>query len=756
MVNRDYVLDRLRSRTVRIDEFNFDRLIAPPILSMLTPSDISDLDYIATSLKYSAKPRVKYQEIDYIMRCRGFEKFIAGTNRVAYRCLENDSILVKIAYDDVGRSDSVREFQNQMIFKPFVTKIFEVVPSGTLGIVERCIPITSREEFLAVAEDIFEVINTWFTGEYVLEDIGTNFFQNWSIRKGFGPVLHDFPYVYRLDGKKLFCNRLDPISPTGRCEGAIDYDAGFNFLRCTKCGALYRGKELELAIKDNNVIVKSEGETKMKLTITGGTKDANYEVVAGEYANMAKKIPTSRVSTNPKPINQQPQGRREEKVVKVSKPVEVSESSKALDVAIKTIEEAEKLITPDAVTESRTAVISPFASMTGGTEKEKPAIDNFEYCLKRALDVFEKASAEDQAKMFDMIKEGFKDPIKAAIDEAVTESKVSESEKVENTSDMFKFYDSLSRIVETNNTAGITDYWDLAAGLMSNPDYYPFIRSVIRAAFEQNIVTFLSYNHAHYYNDQTKSFDIIIKWFIVDAIKIGQVKPEDMSPESVQNCSVYGYDPFNENINSLLISVPTEDLIQNGYIHADGIKEVSDSDIGEKFEQLDHYTGCNFVGASIINVTDLFPDQDSSKVIVIKNNDGSYFNINGAIFAIDSINDKEVDSLSIVSANWLKGFMKRYEEEISKDEEEEGVQKVDTDSGLDKVDREPIGTNLGSLIPTGVIYPEADDDEDTEQKNKAANQFVQSVKENTKIPQITIPKTEMPLMVGVNGVIEKG
>ena len=35
-----------------------------------------------------------------------------------------------------------------------------------------------------------------------MADIGTNFFMNWGIRPGFGPVLLDYPYVYELDGNK--------------------------------------------------------------------------------------------------------------------------------------------------------------------------------------------------------------------------------------------------------------------------------------------------------------------------------------------------------------------------------------------------------------------------------------------------------------------------------------------------------------------------------------------------------------------------
>ena len=122
MENRDYILDRLRSKTMSIDEFNYERLQAPPISSMFTPQDIAELNRLARSLKYAAKPDVKLKEIDMIMRRRGFVKFIGGTNRLVYRPLENNTFLVKVAIDAVGCGDNPREFQNQFLFKPFIPK----------------------------------------------------------------------------------------------------------------------------------------------------------------------------------------------------------------------------------------------------------------------------------------------------------------------------------------------------------------------------------------------------------------------------------------------------------------------------------------------------------------------------------------------------------------------------------------------------------------------------------------------------------
>lgn len=291
MENRSELLNRLMARTTTIDDFNFDNLWAPPLLSFLTVEDINYFHKLATSIKYSSKIDFKYSEIDRIMKMRGFVKLGAGTNRVCYRYLEDNSICIKIAIDAVGCGDNPKEFKNQMYFKPFVTKIFEVSPCGTVALVERVEAIKSREEFASIAGDVYDLISKWFIGKYVLDDIGASkAFMNFGLRAGMGPVLLDFPYAYELDGNKLYCNKPDPYSNTGTCDGEIDYDAGFNFLRCEKCGAKYKASELKKAIEDKTIIERRKVESKMKISVRRGTKTVKSEDTSKE----TKKVLTRR------------------------------------------------------------------------------------------------------------------------------------------------------------------------------------------------------------------------------------------------------------------------------------------------------------------------------------------------------------------------------------------------------------------------------------------------------------------------------
>lgn len=236
--------------------------IYPPcrLLNLISIEDIMQLNWIAKNKKLSSKPVEKLNMIKDIMGKRGFKRLSSGTNRIVFKYMEDQSIVIKVAYDSVGLSDNINELYNQELIKPFCSKVFEVSPCGTVGMFERVRAIKNREEFQSIAYDVYDIIVNEFVGKYVLADIGTKFFMNWGVRQGMFPVLLDFPYIYELDGSKIFCNRPDPTSPYGFCGGDIDYDDGFNHLVCTKCGKTFLASELKLAAekKSKDIIIEQE------------------------------------------------------------------------------------------------------------------------------------------------------------------------------------------------------------------------------------------------------------------------------------------------------------------------------------------------------------------------------------------------------------------------------------------------------------------------------------------------------------------
>lgn len=293
MARIDFVRS-LYMKDVPIDEFKFDQLQAYPLLTYLNPSAIFQLNKIATSVKYQSRPKQKYKMMDQILNPYGFRRITSGTNRAIYKHLDDQRIVLKVALDAVGIRDNPAEYYNQNFLKPFVTKCFSVSPCGTVGIFERVQPIMKKEEFLSVSDDIFALINKMI-GKYILDDIGTNFFMNYGLREGFGPVLLDFPYMYELDGRKLHCGNRDPF--TGKvCNGDIDYDDGFNNLICTKCGKIYLATELEKDRDNNNILIDDspleKGEIhKMKIEIIKETVNEKGEVIAEELVSANNVTP---------------------------------------------------------------------------------------------------------------------------------------------------------------------------------------------------------------------------------------------------------------------------------------------------------------------------------------------------------------------------------------------------------------------------------------------------------------------------------
>ena len=250
---------KMKKNSSSIKNFDYFKLWAPPILSIFTIDDINQLKSIATSIKYNNNITKKYELIDEIMRKRGFVKAHSGTNRVVYNYLESSAFIAKVAIDRVGMKDSPAEFINQQYFQPFCCRIFEVDPSGVIAFVERVNPISSMEEFLSVAEDVFNMMVTKIIGKYVVDDLGSRSYMNFGVRQNangttFGPVVIDFPYAYEIDGDKLYCNKeiIDPFTKMKyRCNGEIDYKPGFNGLHCTKCGKEYKAIDLAKTTRGN-------------------------------------------------------------------------------------------------------------------------------------------------------------------------------------------------------------------------------------------------------------------------------------------------------------------------------------------------------------------------------------------------------------------------------------------------------------------------------------------------------------------------
>lgn len=295
---------RDKPATVHFESFQFDKLTAPPLASLLSEYDMMQLYEIARDPKLSARIKKKYNMINQILNPRGFKLLGRGTNRCAYKHYEFPNIVLKVPIDKVGMSDGFNEYQNQWLLQPFVAKTFEIHPSG-ISLHERVQPLTSHRELELLADDYFNLVTKVFIGKYVMEDIGEQYFMNWGIRPGFGLVLLDYPYLFELDIAKLRCNAPDPKNPYNVCMGEIDYDMGFNHLYCSKCGKRYAARELGKSIENNqliyNIYNNSKGGSNMENVVVTITKNG----VSRTIGKGRKEIgPMRRRPEKPSPVEE--------------------------------------------------------------------------------------------------------------------------------------------------------------------------------------------------------------------------------------------------------------------------------------------------------------------------------------------------------------------------------------------------------------------------------------------------------------------
>lgn len=268
-----------------------------PISRYVRREDLYALYQLATNPKYSSSDmKVRFEVYDSIMNPLGFIRSFSGTNRVVYRHNADSTFLLKIGLDSVGINDNKLEYKNQFLLNPFVPRVYDISPDGVMIMIERVHPIMNRKEFEKQAPLTFNITDYWVSHGFVLEDIGTDYFMNWGVRDGFGPVLLDFPYFYRLNKDRLKCTSFKNGE---RCNGDIKYDPGFNHLTCQKCGRVYRAKEIGSRV---DYLVKRKGRgifrmSPIKFTFTKGNRSVTH-VVTDDGVDYITTSPATNITKN--------------------------------------------------------------------------------------------------------------------------------------------------------------------------------------------------------------------------------------------------------------------------------------------------------------------------------------------------------------------------------------------------------------------------------------------------------------------------
>lgn len=483
----------------------------------------------------------------------------------------------------------------------------------------------------------------------------------------------DFPYVYKLDGSKLFCNAPSINSPTGCCEGVIDYDPGYNYLYCTKCGVKYTAVELQEAIENEQVIVKSKGESKMKISVKGGSKNVNYEKRIGEFSDMAKAMPSKPIKG--KNNNDKYKKNYEQPAKKLNNDAEVvSEKKVAIQNNTKikesVIKAKETHIEDNPVEVTNDMCKDIVAKMTTPKEEKKviSPIEFDESLIKEHVPSTEKIiikndSDEDRAEEL----HGLLGRVFELMDDIKDDTKPIWKEFKDKVSGSFFDIFSKDKLKGDNRRNSddpedrITFLLDEAYEIAKDEGFDDIIVSDI---LRSNLIKEILFHHVDIsiVPDETLVYDKDAGLIYMDfAPFIGALKNKNDEYDiefTFENRGSVGIWP--DQLLSIL-----EELGYKFYTSDNENIEECDPDSNPA-----KYGGYKLFAAEHANIKEIFPEESPKKVIVLLDDEGNYYTIgkNNDIIAIDMIGDEYLDRLSVVKAKWLNNLLaeKKNEESISK------------------------------------------------------------------------------------------
>lgn len=165
-----------------------------------------------------------------------------GTNRYAFKL---DGFVIKVATDNDGKIDNLKEFKMAKRLFPAVTKIYEVSENGTLLVAQYIQPFDSYEEMCKYADQIREILQN-LSSVYLIGDVGISSknYSNWGLPIGSDrPVCLDFAYVYEVSSELFICRHCN-------ANAMLAPNKDFTELYCSNpaCGKKYLFEDIRARI----------------------------------------------------------------------------------------------------------------------------------------------------------------------------------------------------------------------------------------------------------------------------------------------------------------------------------------------------------------------------------------------------------------------------------------------------------------------------------------------------------------------------
>ena len=660
VVNRTDLMHIMRMKNVTSENFNFDMLSCPPISSMFTQDDISQLKYLATTNRYSGNPVKKMEKMDKIMRSRGFTKLSAGTNRMCYRCLEDNSFVVKIAYNKAGMHDSPDEFKNQAYLKPYCTKIFEVAGDGVISTAERVSHIKNREVFMTCIEDIFALLNDWVKGRgFLMNDASSRTFMNFGIREGFGPVLLDYSYLYKIDPSiKLKCKI--PINGH-QCGGHIGYDDAFSCMICYKCKKIYPFKEvadkLNKGTNDFEIIKGDKNKMGLKLVVSGGSHATTNTTTTEEKVVATTNTPI--VNKNASAVTKPTSGLvlKKERIT-IDEPAQTTATNNGSRLIDNHMFQQQKK--NDGIIRSNAGVTPGLVLKTNRAPKVVEEVKPEDIVFKEAdvvptaVEVPEEVEEDVKAIAADALAIEQDDTGFDKEDELIPT--IAATVAREAAEDALVFTEPQPTLVDICKS-GINDIVKVL-GLYDTSDSLDLEE-------KKDIIAKLSELVVKIINKTGNSLNAKQKDAIIDSIfSINGMKIHSY----IEANEVHSYigddeDGYYEedNVLSLLDSVDDTESVSEEITYDDNTAEETEAeavDVDEEEESTEDvsYSSVVYFNARMVDISSIVTSERPSNVIVITDDNNVPMATGEGVIAINMLDGRDVNSLSIVSSEYLNGI----------------------------------------------------------------------------------------------------
>lgn len=163
-------------------------------------------------------------------------KLGSGTNRYAFKI---GGYVVKVATDQDGRIDNMKEFRMAPKLYPYVTRIYEISENGTLLVAEYIQPFTAFGEMMNYSDKIRKILRE-LSSQYLIGDVGISAknYGNWGLRVGYDePVCLDFAYVYEVNSGLFLCSNCNSgailvpnndftklVCPNPNCQKVVNFE----------------------------------------------------------------------------------------------------------------------------------------------------------------------------------------------------------------------------------------------------------------------------------------------------------------------------------------------------------------------------------------------------------------------------------------------------------------------------------------------------------------------------------------------------